>query len=276
MIIDSHQHFWKFNSSKDAWIDDSMVAIRRDFLPKDLEPIYNRYNISGCIAVQADQSEKETEFLLECAGKYAFIKGVVGWVDLLDEDVTLRLAHFSKNNGLKGIRHILQAEPEGFMLRPEFQNGISKLSIFNLVYDLLVYPGQLEDCIELVKKFPRQTFVLDHIAKPFIKSKRLKKWKTQLLELARQPNVNCKLSGMVTESDWKKWKMEDFKPYLDVVFKAFGPHRILFGSDWPVCLLAANYGQTLEIAHSYIKTFSKEEQDAIMGGNAIRIYNLNI
>lgn len=251
-----------------------MEAIRKNFLPDDLERILDRYDIHGCVAVQADQSEEETIFLLQCAKEHPFIKGVVGWVDLCANDVALRLAHFSKNKFFKGVRHVLQAEKDDFMLRKEFQNGISKLGLFGLTYDLLVYPHQLENSIALVKKFPEQKFVLDHIAKPFIKAKKLHKWKVHLIELAQYPNVYCKLSGMVTEADWQQWRMDDFWPYLDVVFDAFGAERILFGSDWPVCLLAGNYGQVLEIVQKYIKGLTKEEQTMIMGLNAYNFYNL--
>ena len=274
MTIDSHQHFWKFDPVRDAWIDDSMEVIRKDFLPKDLQPILEQNTIDGCIAVQADQSEEETEFLLNLASENTFIKGVVGWVDLRADKVEDRLAHFSKNNLLKGIRHIVQVEANDFMLRKDFQNGIGKLEQFNLTYDILVFPPQLKTSIALVNKFPNQKFVLDHIAKPFIKDGKIEGWKQDIKELAKAPNIYCKVSGMVTEADLKHWKPSDFTPYLDVVFEAFGTDRILYGSDWPVSLLAAQYEEQLNIVKAYINGFSLEEQQKVMGLNAIKFYNL--
>ncbi|WP_296635663.1 amidohydrolase family protein [Polaribacter sp.] len=273
MIIDSHQHFWKYNPVRDAWIDESMEVIRRDFLPKDLKPILNNNGVDGCIAIQADQSEHETDFLLNCAKENPFIKGVVGWVDLRADNVEERLAYYSQNKQLKGIRHIVQAENNDFVLQADFQNGISKLEQFGLTYDLLVFPPQLEASIELVKAFPNQKFVLDHIAKPYIKDQKIEHWKTEITALAKAPNVFCKLSGMVTEADIKHWQPSDFKPYLDVVFKAFGTDRVMYGSDWPVCLLGASYSQVLKIVTDYISEFSDTEKAKILGGNALNFYN---
>lgn len=275
MKIDAHQHFWNYDPIRDAWIDESMHVIRKDFLPQDLAPILKTNNIDGCVAVQADQSETETEFLLACAKQNTFIKGVVGWVDLLHNNVEERLAHFSENNLLKGVRHIVQGEADDFMLRHDFQNGISKLEQFNLTYDILVFPTQLEAAITLVNTFPNQKFVLDHIAKPYIKDGKINTWKALIHKLAEAPNVYCKISGMVTEADLKQWKPSDFKPYLDVVFNAFGIDRIMYGSDWPVCLLASQYEQQINIVQNYIKDFSEEEKEKIMGRNAITFYNLN-
>ena len=274
MKIDAHQHFWKFNPIRDAWINDSMHAIRKDFLPQDLKPILNYNNIDGCVAVQADQSETETEFLLDCATKNSFIKGVVGWVDLRAKNVEERLAHYSKYKLFKGVRHIVQAEANDFMLQQDFQNGISKLSAFNLTYDILVFPPQIDAAISLVNKFSNQKFVINHMAKPYIKAGKINDWKTKMNELAYAPNAYCKVSGMVTEADLKHWKISDFKPYLDVIFKAFGSNRIIYGSDWPVCLLAAKYEQQLQIIKNYISSFSIEDQSKVFGENAIKIYNL--
>ncbi len=274
MRIDSHQHFWKYDTVKNSWIEDHMKVIRRDFLPNHLQPILEKNNIDGCIAVQADQSEEETEFLLSLAENNSFIKGVVGWVDLRAENIEERLAYFAKFKNLKGIRHIVQAEPDDYMLGTKFQHGISLLNQFNLTYDILVFPSQLPAAIELVNKFPNQKFVVDHIAKPLIKDGKIDPWKRDMESLAKSPNVMCKISGMVTEADWSSWKLEDFKPYLDVIFNAFGTDRILFGSDWPVCLLAASYEQQLEIIETYISSFSPEDKKKIMGENAINFYNL--
>lgn len=275
MVIDAHQHFWKYNPVRDSWIDDSMEVIKKDFLPDGLIPILKRNNIDGCIAVQADQSEEETQFLLNLAKDNPEIKGVVGWVDLVNSNVESRLDYFSKDKKLKGVRHILQAENEDFVLRPDFQNGISKLEKFNLTYDILVFPNQINNTITLVRNFPNQTFILDHIGKPYIKDGKITEWKNAISELATYPNVYCKVSGLVTEANLKTWKASDFKPYLDVVFENFGIDRILFASDWPVCLLAAKYDEVINICEDYISQLTKNEQDKIMGLNAISLYNLN-
>lgn len=274
MKIDSHQHFWKFDPIRDSWIDDTMQIIRRDFLPEDLKPILNANNIDGCIAVQADQSETETDFLLRCATKHLFIKGVVGWVDLRAKNIEERLQHYSKNSLFKGVRHIVQSEANDFMLGKAFQNGISKLQQFNLTYDILIFPPQIDAAISLVNKFPNQKFVIDHLAKPYIKAGEIEEWKTKIIKLAKAQNVYCKVSGMITEADLKDWKISDFSPYLDVVFEAFGINRILYGSDWPVCLLDAEYKEQLSVIEEYISKISKEEKSKIMGKNAIQFYNL--
>jgi len=274
MIIDSHQHFWKYNPVRDRWIDDTMQVIRRDFLPKDLHPILEKNKIDGCVAVQADQSEEETTFLLNLAKENAFIKGVVGWVDLCSDDVEDRLSFFSEDKNLKGIRHIVQAESNGFLLRDDFQNGISKLSKYNLTYDILIHHQQLENTIEFVKRNPNQLFVLDHIAKPNIKEGDISAWKKQMLLLGSYENVFCKVSGLVTEADWQHWQYEDFVPYLEVVLNAFGTDRTMFGSDWPVCLLAGNYQEIKSIIEKYIEPFNEIEKNNIMGGNATVAYAL--
>ncbi|KAA5821889.1 amidohydrolase family protein [Algibacter amylolyticus] len=274
MIIDSHQHFWIYDAVRDSWIDETMSVIRKDFLPKDLKPILDANHVEGCIAVQADQSEKETEFLLQCAEQNPFIKGVVGWVDLCDDNVEARLSHFSKNKNLKGIRHIVQAEKDDFVLGEDFQRGISKLSTFNLVYDILVFPSQLENAIKLVEKFPDQKFVLDHIAKPQISEGLNEKWVKNIKQLAAYKNVACKISGMVTETENFNWTPDQFTPFLDSIVNAFGTDRIMFGSDWPVCLLAGEYKSVLQLIENYFIDFSNEDKKLIMGRNAIKYYNL--
>ncbi|MEL7121094.1 MAG: amidohydrolase family protein [Bacteroidota bacterium] len=274
MRIDTHNHFWEYDPIRDSWIDDSMGAIRRDFLPQDLFPILHKSKVDACITVQANQSEKETTFLLELAEENSFIKGVVGWVDLLADNVEERLAFFSEQPKLKGIRHILQAEPNDFVLRKDFQNGIAHLNKFKLVYDILIYPSQIANSINLVEKFPDQTFVLDHVAKPDIRNNQILHWKKDIEILASYPNVFCKVSGLVTEASWNNWKYEDFKPYLDVVFEAFGVERIMFGSDWPVCLLAAKYDEVIGIVERYILQLSKEEKNKVMGLNAMKVYGI--
>ena len=276
MIIDSHQHFWKYNPIRDSWIDDSMGVIKKDFLPNDLHPILSANHVDGCIAVQADQSEEETEFLLQCAKEYPFIKGVVGWVDLRSEQVEERLEHFSENKLFKGVRHIVQAEADDFMLDSKFMNGISKLERFNLTYDILVFPRQLPAAVDLAKAFPNQKFVLDHIAKPRISEAIADDWLNNIQLLAENPNVSCKISGMVTETKDFNWKKQDFIPFLDAIVNAFGMDRLLFGSDWPVCLLAAQYQDVLEIIKDYFETYPKEVIDKVFGGNTTRIYNLKL
>lgn len=274
MRIDTHQHFWKFDPVRDAWIDDSMAVLRKDFLPGDLSPLLKANKMDGCIAVQADQSEQETEFLLDLAEKHTFIKGVVGWVDLLHKNIENRLEYFSEFKKLKGIRHIVQAEPAGFMSRDDFQRSISQLNRFGLIYEVLIYYCQLEEAVQLVKNHPQQVFVLDHLGKPNIKAEEIVSWENNIRDLAALPNVYCKISGVITEADWETWTYEDFVPYFDILFEVFGTKRILFGSDWPVCLTAGNYQEVLQLVEKYISKFSEKEQAAIMGENAVKIYNL--
>ena len=274
MKLDSHQHFWKYSPQQHNWIDDSMVSLKRDFLPNDLEPHLIENKIEACVVVQADQSEKETEFLLELATQYEFIKGVVGWVDLRAKNVEERLQFYSQNQYFKGVRHIVQSEKQDFLLDPAFQNGIGKLGNLNLTYDLLIYSHQIEAAIKLVSQFPNQKFVLDHLAKPNIVNGKIDPWKNQIQRLAQFSNVSCKISGMVTEADHSQWKPSDFIPYLDIVFDAFGENRILFGSDWPVCLLAASYQEVYQLITDYTANFSLEQRDKLFGGNAERIYNI--
>lgn len=274
MIIDSHQHFWKYDPVRDTWIDTSMDSIRKDFLPKDLLPILKENKIDGCIAVQADQSETETEFLLQCAEKNPFIKGVVGWVDLTANNLEERLEYYASNSLFKGVRHIVQAENDDYLLRDDVQNGIGKLLKYDLAYDILVFPNQLPSAIAIVEAFPNQKFILDHIAKPTISKAISEIWVHNIKQLSTHKNVYCKLSGMVTETINFKFKEDDFKPYIDVIFKAFGPDRIMFGSDWPVCLLAANYDKVLKIVNDYLENQSIEVKNNILGKNAIKIYNL--
>src|SRR5690348_4432340 len=244
MKIDSHQHFWRYDAARDAWITDSMAVLKRDFLPEHLAPELMANGIDASIAVQADQSEKETTFLLELAEKNGRIAGVVGWVDLLSPAVAERLEYFSHFSKLRGFRHIAQSEPDDrFLAREDFVKGVAQLRPFGFTYDILVYPKQLAAAIDLVSQLPEQRFVVDHLAKPEVKSGKTSPWAEQIREIAQNKNVFCKISGLVTEANWKQWKPGDFNPYLDVIFNAFGADRLMFGSDWPVCLLAATYGQ---------------------------------
>lgn len=275
MKIDSHQHFWRYNAARDAWITDSMAALKRDFLPEHLAGELAANGIDASIAVQADQSENETKFLLDLAEKNGRVAGVVGWVDLLSPRVGERLEYFSHFPKLRGFRHIAQAEADDrFLARKDFVNGVSQLRAFGFTYDILVYPRQLAAAIELVARLPQQLFVIDHCAKPEIKSGKTEPWSAQLREIAQNKTVFCKVSGLITEADWKHWKADDFKPYLDVVFGAFSADRLIFGSDWPVCLLAAAYRQVKQLIEDYVKGYSAPDKDKVFGGNASRFYGL--
>ena len=275
MVIDAHQHFWRFNPVRDAWIAEEMAAIRRDFLPEDLAPELDAAGVDATIAVQADQSERETEFLLGLAEGNRRIAGVVGWLDLRSRDVESRLEYFSNFKKLRGVRHVAQAESDDrFLARPEFVRGVGYLARFELTYDILIYPQQLPAAIELVGKLPEQKFVVDHLAKPEIKAKKTEPWASHMREIAVSPNVYCKISGMVTEGDWKNWKAEDFERYIDVVFDAFGADRLMFGSDWPVCLLAAPYSKVKNVVESYVDHHAPNAKAGILGDNAMRFYGL--
>ncbi|MFT7033278.1 MAG: L-fuconolactonase [Cyclobacteriaceae bacterium] len=274
MRIDSHHHFWKYDPVNYAWIDESMKVIRNDYVPEVLEPVLKSANIDGCVSVQADQTEAETNRLLNFAEKNDFIKGVVGWVDLRADNIEERLEHFSQYKLLKGMRHVVQGEPDDFMLGTEFQNGISHLHEYGMVYDILVFPTQLKASIALAEKFPDQPFVLDHIAKPYIKDKKIDGWAEEIKILAQSPNVQCKVSGMVTEADWTNWKEAEFTPYLDVIFEAFGVDRVMYGSDWPVCLVASEYNRMLSIVENYISKYSDADKAKVMGENAMSFYSL--
>ncbi|MGE5521407.1 MAG: amidohydrolase family protein [Candidatus Dadabacteria bacterium] len=273
--IDSHQHFWIFDPVRDSWITEDMSVIRKDFLPSDLEPVLKENSFAGCVAVQADQSEEQNRFLLEKADSHPFIFGVVGWVDLQAEDIKERLEYYTSFEKLKGFRHILQGEPKrDLMLTHDFRRGVALLEKFGFTYDILIYPDQLEYTKQLVEEFPQQKFVIDHLAKPYIKDKKIEPWKQQISAIAANENVYCKLSGFVTEADWRNWTKEDFDPYFDVIVNSFGVDRIMFGSDWPVCQVAAQYGEVVEKVADYFSGYSEEEQEQIFGINAINFYNL--
>lgn len=273
--IDAHQHFWKFDPIRDNWISNEMSVIRKDFLPEDLFPLLQENGIDGCIAVQSDQSEVDNEFLLGLAAKNDFIKGVIGWIDLRSEKAAERLEFYQQYDKMKGFRHVLQAEPdEQFMLRPDFKRGISLLQQYGFTYDILIFPNHLPYARQLISAFPEQKFVIDHLAKPYIKSGKMGGWENDIRAAAQYPNVYCKVSGMVTEADWNLWKQDDFEPYLDVVFNAFGAERVLYGSDWPVCLLAGGYSRMIEIVQKYTACLSVADQELFWGSNAQKFYNL--
>lgn len=273
--IDAHQHFWHYDPGRHAWIDDAMALIQRDFLPPDLEPLLQDMAFDGCVAVQADPSEAETRFLLGLADRHPFIRGVVGWVDLRDPKVEQQLAHYAAHPRFCGVRHIVQSEADDrFLLGDAFGRGIGLLQKYSLTYDILIYPRHLPVATTFVERFPDQRFVLDHLAKPFIKARRLEPWARDLRALARHPNVYCKLSGLVTEADWTGWTPADLHPYLDVALEAFGPDRLMVGSDWPVCLLGGSYSTVMGLAGAYVDALSHDEQAKIMGGTAQSFYGL--
>jgi L-fuconolactonase len=276
MNIDSHQHFWSYDPQRDAWITSEMAVLQRDFMPDDLLPELKANHIAGCVAVQVDQSEEGTEFLLGLAESRDFIKGVVGWVDLCSPRVAERLEYFARSPKLRGFRHIVQSEPDDrFLLRPDFCRGAGLLKQFGFTYDILIYPRQLPAALEFVAKFPDQRLIVDHMAKPLIRTKEIEPWAASMRQLAQSANLYCKVSGLVTEADWKRWQPEDFTPYLDVVFEAFGPRRLLFGSDWPVCQVAANYAQVKGLIEMYTNQLAPQEKERIFGLNAIEFYGLN-
>jgi len=273
-IIDTHQHFWNYEAQKQDWINEDMQAIRKDFLPADLAIVLKENKVEGCISVQADQSLQETEFLLAQAKANNFIQGVVGWVDLCDPKMEQSLEKYATENLLKGFRHIVQGEVDGFMLQTNFIHGLKKIQVQNYTYDLLIYAHQLKEANAMVKQLPTLPIVIDHIAKPNIKAGEIENWEKEIKQIAQYPNVYCKISGMVTEANWNCWTIADLQPYLDSVVAAFGTERIMFGSDWPVCLVASSYSKWLQLVQNYFNTFSNSEQEAIFAGNAIKFYKL--
>ncbi|MCB0689155.1 MAG: amidohydrolase family protein [Saprospiraceae bacterium] len=276
MAIDSHQHFWKFNQERDSWMTPGIMEnIRRDFLPDDLKPILDQLGIEGTIAVQADQSREETDFLLELASDYPWIKGVVGWVDFRSPDIREQLQEYRSDHKLVGFRHILQSEAVSLMADTDFLYGIDQLAGLNFTYDLLIYWHQLEAAIDFVAQFPDLPIVLDHVGKPDIKDGRILKWSKGMAQLAEMPNVYCKVSGMVTEAHWLYWQEEDFLPYFDQTFELFGVDRCMFGSDWPVCTLASTYEQWFSTVQTYMARFSDSEQKAFFNTNCHRFYGFD-
>jgi L-fuconolactonase len=275
MIIDAHHHLWRFNSDDYGWMDASMSVLKRDHLPEELESQLAEPGVSGTVVVQARQTIEETRWLLSLAAEASFIRGVVGWVDLQSPALEEQLGEFIDDPHFSGVRHVIQDEPDvGFMLRPAFLKGMEKLGEFDLAYDLLIFPEHLENAAKLVSMFPRQRFVLDHIAKPDIRSGELDPWRDGLEKLARQPNVFCKVSGMVTEADLVKWEYRDFIPCLDFVYKVFGTERLMIGSDWPVCRLAGEYREVMEIPKRYFEELDPAKKDRIFRENAADFYKL--
>lgn len=273
--IDSHHHFWHYTRPDYGWINDNMKALRRDFLPEDLQREIQKVGIDGVVSVQARQSVAETEWLLSFARQHPFIRGVVGWVPLVDAGVGGILEKFAANKKLKGIRHVVQDEPDdAYLLREDFNRGVDTLKASGLVYDILIFERHLPNAIKFVDRHPKQVFVLDHIAKPRIKDGAVEPWKTNIREIAKRHNVYCKLSGMVTEADWKGWISAALHPYIATVLEVFGPKRLMFGSDWPVSLLASSYERWYRTVQSEISSLSKAEQERILGGTAVEAYKL--
>jgi len=274
--VDAHQHFWRYDPVELDWIDDARALLRRDFLPEDLVPLLRVNGIDACVAVEARASVAETEFLLAQAERHAIVSAVVGWADLRAPGIEPELERLREHRKLAGFRHNAQFEADDFLVSPEFMRGIAALERFGFSYDLLVFPPQLPAAIALARAFPAQRFVLDHIGKPEIRARRLEPWATHVRELARLPNVSCKLSGLVTEAYWTRWQPADFRPYLDVILEAFGASRLMFGSDWPVCLVATTYARGLGLVRDSIAELSASEQAAILGGNAIEFYGIGV
>jgi L-fuconolactonase len=282
MHIDAHHHFWRYNPIEYGWMNDgtgedgnSMRAIQRDFLPEDLKPELMSAGIDGVVSVHARDTVKETSWLLNLAQQHEFVKGVVGWVPLVSHELPSVLGTLVSNPKLKAVRHVLQWEADDdYMLRADFNAGIKALRAFDLTYDILIYERHLPQTIEFVDRHPNQIFVLDHLAKPRIRDRVLSPWRENIIELAKRENVYCKVSGMVTEADYQFWNEEDLHPYFDTVLRAFGPRRLMFGSDWPVSLLACAYGRWCEIVLRQIQGYSSEEKDRILGGTAEEVYKL--
>ncbi|MBE8720547.1 amidohydrolase family protein [Sphingobacterium pedocola] len=275
MRIDAHQHFWIYDKVKDSWITDDMAVIQRDFLPNDLSSILKENKIDGTVAVQASQSTAETKFLVDLSKVYALIKGVVGWVDLQAENIDEQLQEYTKEPIIKGFRHIIQGEEDpDFILGEAFQRGIKALTKYGYTYDLLIRPHHFPSTLACVAANPEQKFVLDHIAKPDIKNGGTQGWSEFITALAKYKNVSCKISGLVTEADWKNWKIDNFASYIAHTVNSFGTERIMFGSDWPVMLLAASYTQGIEILDKHMVPLTEAELNAFWGENAAKFYNL--
>lgn len=273
-MIDAHQHFWHYDKDAYGWIDDSMAAIRRDFLPPHAKCEMDGAGLAESIAVQARQTLDETRWLLDLAQEHPFIRGVVGWIDFR-ADVDAQLARFANDRALVGLRHIVQAEPDGFLEDAAFLAGMARLESAGLAYDILVYARQLPQATAFARRFPRQRFVLDHLGKPDVRGGGFDEWQRHLRDLAALPGVCCKLSGLVTEADWRAWTPGQLRPYLDAALDAFGPDRIMIGSDWPVCLVAATYADVIGLVRDAIAEYSEAEQQRMLGGTATDFWNLH-
>lgn len=274
-IVDSHQHFWQFDPAKHPWISREMEVLRTDFMPEELYGEMVKWGVTSTVAVQANQSEEETLFLLDLAEKHDFISGVVGWIDLQNSDLAQRLTYFSNFEKLKGFRHLVQDEPgDEFLVSASFTRGISLLGNYNYTYDILIYPKQLKAALKLVEMFPHQKFVIDHMAKPLIKEGLYREWALLMKNMGQFRNVWCKVSGLITEAHWGRWQYEDMEKYLTLVFESFDNDRIMFGSDWPVCLLAGSYQQVIGLLEFHLKHLDPAIQQKVWSGNASEFYGL--
>jgi L-fuconolactonase len=275
MKIDAHQHFWVYSQTEYDWIGESETVLKNDFLPETLKPVLIDNGIDGCVAVQARQSDEETKWLIELAENNDIVKAVVGWIDLRSSHLSEQLNSYKQNNVLKGFRHVLQGECSEFMLEPDFVRGLKELEKNNYTYDLLVFAHQLPQTLQLVKQFSTLRLVVDHIAKPAIlKDEGFNEWKGAMGQLAQHNNVYCKVSGMVTEADVKCWKQEDFAKYLEVIFTEFGGKRVMFGSDWPVCLLGGEYAQIKKIVEDFVNQHYPTFYEDVFGNNAVAFYQI--
>ncbi len=275
MTIDSHHHFWQYNPAEYGWIDDAKKSIRRDFLPADLQAVLAAAKIDGAISVHARQSLVETDWLLALADQHPFLRGVVGWVPLASADIESVLHRYAANKKLRGVRHVVHDEPDDrFILGEAFNHGVSLLRKFDLRYDLLIFDEHLPVTIEFVDRHPGQVFIVDHIANPRIKIGEIDVWKRNLTELAKRPNVYCKLSGMVNRADFQSWTSAALKPYYDAVLNIFTPSRLMYGSDWPVCTVACGYQKWVETVRDWTQPLSAAEQARIFGQTAVEAYGL--
>jgi L-fucono-1,5-lactonase len=276
ITVDAHQHFWRYDPVEYGWIDDSMSPLKRDFMPLDAKREMDAAGFDACVAVQARQTLDETRWLLSLADAHPFIVGVVGWVDLQSASVDADLSALSRHPKLVGIRHIVQSEPDDFLSRPVFRRGLARLERHGLAYDILIHPRHLTEATRLVGDFPAQRFVLDHLAKPEIGKGAIDQWRSDLKRLAACPNVYAKLSGLVTEADWRGWTPDALRPYLDVAFECFGAERLMIGSDWPVCTLAGRYADVMAVVADYVARASARDQALVLGGTALRFWNVPV
>lgn len=274
LTIDAHHHLWRYSAEEYGWIDDSMPALRRDFLPHDFERELAASGIAGAVTVQARQTLEETRWLLDWAAKFEAMRGVVGWAPIAAENFPAVLEELAQEKKLVGLRHIVQAEADGFLDAPDFQRGIAQLRATDLVYDVLIFERQLEEAIRFIDRNPEQQFVLDHMAKPKIAAAEIEPWRSRILELSRRPNVWCKVSGLTTEAQWSRWSLESLRPYLDTILNAFRPSRLMAGSDWPVCLVSCGYTQWWQVLREYFASCSAHEQARVFGETAREVYRL--
>ncbi|AXC13253.1 L-fuconolactone hydrolase [Acidisarcina polymorpha] len=275
LLIDAHQHFWKYDPLEYGWIDETLSALRYDFLPENLLPDLGAAGVGGTVAVQARQTLEETDWLLQLAKEHAFIYGVVGWAPIADRvDFPRQLERLSHASKLKGLRHVVQGEPDGFLADSDFNAGIAALQPSGLVYDILIVERQLPEAIAFVDRHPNQIFVLDHLAKPLIAKGELSPWSSNIMELARRENVFCKISGIVTEANWGSWTAETLAPYIDIVLRAFSPRRVMVGSDWPVCTVASSYAKWFATLHRLLEDLSDSERERILNGTALEVYRI--